>query len=200
MTRNQIDYAKLLESKRAAQAQETLTRRRDEAAMRLGIDQLAETSRHNLAGERISKGTLDETSRSNMAKERETYRANVAKETETNRSNLARESETGRHNIATELTEAARVADQVAKTVESGRHNRVMELKDMRPTVITTVTQDTSSPSKEPPQIIDLEPVSQPGGDLKPTGRTGRTGGFGNNKFRTFLKPDILGPFHTKEE
>nr|AVX53660.1 putative ORF1 [Marmot picobirnavirus] len=107
MTKNQIEYAKLLELKRSNKAQEGITSARDAesarhnvAAETISLDQLSEVRRSNQSKER-------ETARSNLARERETARANIAQETELKRSNLARETENKRSNIAS-LNEAIR--------------------------------------------------------------------------------------------
>lgn len=127
MTKNQIDYQRLLmdkehnaavraETHRANVAQETLTDRRDRVSLDLRGRELAETTRHNVTGE-------TETNRANLAREAETIRHNRAQEgigwgniqlgyanlAETTRSNQAREAETSRHNMVSEI--------------ETGRHN-----------------------------------------------------------------------------
>lgn len=51
MTKNQIEYQKLLETKRANAAVEDLTRRRDERTLALREAELSETGRHNMAYE-----------------------------------------------------------------------------------------------------------------------------------------------------
>lgn len=51
MTHNQIEYLKLKESQRANMASESLTQRRDEAAIEARVAELGETKRHNLAVE-----------------------------------------------------------------------------------------------------------------------------------------------------
>lgn len=125
MTKNQIEYAKLLESRRSNLANEDLTKARDKNAYEINLRNAAESERHNRATEAQARASLDETiranqareahevnvlaetSRSNRAREEETKRSNLAKEAETNRSNLAREKETYRSNVARE-TETAR--------------------------------------------------------------------------------------------
>lgn len=76
MTRNQIDYWKLQETKRA-----------------------------NAENEALGKATLAETNRANVAKETENYRSNTAREAETRRHDIEGErvnwatlAESGRHN------------------------------------------------------------------------------------------------------
>lgn len=127
MTKNQIEYNKMLETRRANKAQEQLTSLRDTRAYELGVQNLGElsrhnrateaqasqvlgeTSRHNLATEQAQVLQLQETQRANMAREEisrgnlaETVRSNVAREEETKRSNIARETETQRHNVESE--------------------------------------------------------------------------------------------------
>lgn len=168
MTKNQIEYAKLRETIRNNTAQEGLTRKRDEAARVLGINTLAESSRHNQAVEVLDTAKLGETKRSNLAREAETQRSNVAKETETNRANVAREVETERHQKASEAIDigrAATTAAQAAETVRSNlaresettRHNLVMESKNLQPQVITTVNPGEFH---DAPVVIDLEPAT----------------------------------------
>lgn len=69
MTKNQIEYQKLLETKRANAAAEALTRRRDEGTLALREAEISETGRHNLAYEL-------ETSTHNRNVEAETSRHN----------------------------------------------------------------------------------------------------------------------------
>lgn len=113
MTKNQIAFLELQETKRANQArevethranvaQEQLTSLRDTGTLVLRDRELAETVRSNYAREGLQSRTIAETERSNKAREAETYRSNVARETETYRSNVARERENYRHNVATE--------------------------------------------------------------------------------------------------
>lgn len=73
MTRNQIEYQKLLETKRANVANESLTHRRDEGTLALRGAELLETGRHNRAFEL-------ETSTHNRNVEAETARHNLRTE------------------------------------------------------------------------------------------------------------------------
>lgn len=116
MTRNQIEYQRLLETKRANLAQEALTSARDAVNAEVSRGTLAESKRHNVAYEA-------EVSRHNIATESETVRHNVAVE------NQAREElgikqatldETKRHNVAGEGLTAAQLE-------ESKRHNIAQE-------------------------------------------------------------------------
>lgn len=139
MTKNQIEYNRLLETKRSNQANEELTRIRDERAHSLGKATLAETSRYHSADIGVRQASLDEqirsnkvreseTVRSNLAKEAETYRSNVAKEMENYRSNVAREKETARSNRASEYNKARQLAldteirrGQLTETIRSNK-------------------------------------------------------------------------------
>lgn len=145
MTRNQIDYAKLLETQRANMEQEDITRRRDQTNRELGLraaeeteranrerelfnrDSLSESARHNLASESQAALSLHESTRHNTELER-IQAANQYLESlklaENQRANKARESETIRHNVATE-TENYRSA--IARETETHRSNLASE-------------------------------------------------------------------------
>lgn len=148
MTKNQIEYSKLIETARANAAQEELTRTRDANAMALGsrqateterhnrategytgrqleiqAGQLSESVRHNKATENTALATLQEQIRSHMVSEAETQRSNLAREGETNRSNLAREQETNRSNLARESeTKRSNVANEVIAGINAAAH------------------------------------------------------------------------------
>lgn len=117
MTKNQIDYNKLLEERRSNKQQEALTQVRDQRAHQVAMLEYGEKQRHNYATEQQAREDLaermrnldvtsaltrygaEETARHNRALEdlqgrsvQETERANRAKESEINRSNLANES------------------------------------------------------------------------------------------------------------
>lgn len=92
MTRNQIEYNKLLEQQRANRAQEEIRRSRDAADIQLGHAQLEEVGRHNVATEQLQLSSLDETSTHN----RETERISLLGQQEQQRHNIATESLTGR--------------------------------------------------------------------------------------------------------
>lgn len=150
MTKNQIEYNKLLEAQRSNIAQEMLTRRRDQNNFDLGSRTLAETNRHNLVVESQNKQSLDETSRHNKASEklgrdtlREQSRHNQAVELETNRSNVARERETSRSNRAQEKIASQRLSLdaqyrqsqlglQAAANAEQARSNAAREAETAR--------------------------------------------------------------------
>lgn len=143
MTKNQIEYNKLLETGRANRAQEALTHARDEAARQAKVIELGETSRHNQALEGIQLQTLGETRRHNQAQESigfgqlsETRRHNTAQERESQRHNLQTESATiidltekSRHNLATEQAE-------LTKQQETARHNKAVEGETMRHNIV----------------------------------------------------------------
>lgn len=148
MTRNQIEYSKLLETRRSNLSNEDLTRMRDLRSYTLGTQQLEETGRHNREQERqgrvsldetaranrvregIQQGTLDETRRSNQAQERLKDRELGIRDTqtqiqrdtlsETARANQAREALSLRQQQETERANQAREA-------ETARHDRATE-------------------------------------------------------------------------
>lgn len=170
MTRLQIEFAKLQESRRAAQKSEELksqelaeTRRSNISHESIEMGKLGESRRHNIESESVERGKLGETSRSNKARETETNRANLAKEAENYRSNLARETETYRSNTtketetsrANKAQEAIRIgeaATRAAQLAEQIRHDAVMESKDYAPRVTvggsTTTVQNHPSTAK----------------------------------------------------
>lgn len=146
MTKNQIEYNKLLEQRRTNLRNEELTASRD-----------LEAARHNLEGEGIQRQTLGETARANRAREAETYRANLAKEAlgvrqaeeteranrlreqlqsstlaETRRSNIAKESETRRSNLATEGLRSQEIDIRSREQAETARSNLARELETAR--------------------------------------------------------------------
>lgn len=147
MTKNQIEYAKLLETRRANQKQEEMTHERD-----------YESARHNLATESISRSSLDETSRSNKAREAETARNNLALESltrardaETARANLEREKENFRSNAANESiklstlqeTQRSNVAQEGLRSRELGLRSREIDLKSEELSVKRDSLQET---------------------------------------------------------
>lgn len=109
ITANQIEYAKLLETRRANQTLEALTRLRDQTTRDLGFSQLAETARANVAKEGLNRASLDETTRANMAKESQ----QLLTLSETQRANLAREGETKRANMSQEDIKRAELAEAI---------------------------------------------------------------------------------------
>lgn len=127
MTRNQIEYQRNVELKRANLASEKQTQVRDSETARANKAREAENFRTNTANEQIRQGTLAETARTNRANEQlkgyqigvtdahnaamerlqasqnaELARSNLARELETNRANVARELEQERSNRANE--------------------------------------------------------------------------------------------------
>lgn len=124
MTRNQIEYQRLVETNRANLATEKQTALRDSRSYEVASNQLGETKRHNEATEILDSNKLAETGRHNLATENEAYRSNVAREFETNRSNVAKETETYRSNLARE-SETHR--SNVAQEAEARRSHKANE-------------------------------------------------------------------------
>lgn len=145
MTRNQIDYWSLQETKRHNSSTEGESQRHNVATEQ-------ETNRHNVVGERetersnraregIDLGKLNESVRHNQATEKETNRHNVATEgidlgklQETSRHNRSTESlgyanlgETSRHNQASEAIGMSNVNLGYAQLDELSSHNRAQE-------------------------------------------------------------------------
>nr|AVX53372.1 putative ORF1 [Marmot picobirnavirus] len=107
MTKNQIDYQNMLESKRANQEREKETHRANVAKETQDKATLEESRRHSQATEGIAQSELAESMRRNRAQEEITSRYNEAKISH-DTSALA---ESMRHNKATE-TEAAATREQ----------------------------------------------------------------------------------------
>lgn len=160
MTRNQIEYVKLLETKRSNLANEALIGRRDEAGIAQRAVELREQGRHNRAQEALTSrdldlksGSLDETIRHNTMTESltrsqlsEQGRHNRAQEVETTKHNRNTESlqridlrEKGRHNLVTE-TETSTHNRNVEE--ENKRHNIVGELSDASRIALDTITRE----------------------------------------------------------
>lgn len=163
MTKNQIEYAKLREAMRSNLAGEDLTRKRDLAARELGINTLAESTRHNQAVELLDSGKLNETVRSNLAKESETKRSNLARELETERHQKAAEAIDIGKTTATTASRAAELLElhrsNLARETETARHNLAMELKDTSPRTTVTVTPapiTVNAPTQVSPQPVQL--------------------------------------------
>lgn len=156
MTRNQIEFNKLLETNRSNLANEEIQRTRAATDRELGFANLSESQRHNMASERMQVLSLDETSRHNLATEsnaravlEEQHRSNVqhelltaqqqaeqrrhnqAVEYETARSNVSREQEQMRSNRANEReAERAHRASETLRSAEvneSIRNHRALE-------------------------------------------------------------------------
>lgn len=149
MTKNQIEYAKLLETRRSNVVNESLT------AQRNALTQSAndETKRANVAKEGLTAKQIAEAERSARAKEAETSRHNIVTEgiqqqdaftrlqqaREQARANLASESlrreaqsETARSNLVNEALGARRQVEversNLATESETKRHNEATEL------------------------------------------------------------------------
>lgn len=120
MTKNQIEYQKLLELKRSNRAGEEETHRSNVAQEELTRSR--DTISLDLRGRE-----LGETQRANLAREAENYRSNVAREAENTRSNLAREAETQRHNYASEKADTARINLGYSQLAETRRSNKAQE-------------------------------------------------------------------------
>lgn len=117
MTRNQIEYFKLLETRRNNRAVEALTRARDLANYRLGSGTLAENTRHNKAAESQQYAVLGEQQRHNRAQEAQT---------------TASLDETSRHNKALETVSALDAATRRLGLREDSRHNVAVETEQAR--------------------------------------------------------------------
>lgn len=136
MTKNQIEYQKLLETRRANRAGEIITQARDMAARDAKIVELSEASRHNKALEGLQGRSLDETARHNLAGER----VQQGQLSESIRHNKAGEqlgsdtlSETTRHNLGVEGYNTGRLVAEAGRLAEQVRHDLAMEKKDFRP-------------------------------------------------------------------
>lgn len=113
MTKNQIAFLELQETKRANQAREAETYRSNKAQESL-------TAYRDTNAVQMRDREIAEIMRSNLAREAETQRSNIAREAESYRSNVAREVETQRHNKASEgadLIKARASAQQAAASI-----------------------------------------------------------------------------------
>lgn len=156
MTKNQIEYAKHLETRRANRENEALTRERDLRAHSIALRGAAETERANRAKEVQAVRSLDEQVRSNLAKEG---------------TESKRVSEIERGNKATEAIKigeaAVRAAQQIenvrsnlADEAERKRHNLAMEVKPMQPISTTNVTTTAPAQPLQPITITVAPDVS----------------------------------------
>lgn len=109
MTKNQIAFLELQETKRANQAREAETFRSNRAQEML-------TGFRDRSSIQQRDREIAESVRANLAREAETSRSNVARESETYRSNYARETETQRHNIASERVDAIKASAAIAQS------------------------------------------------------------------------------------
>nr|AVX53344.1 putative ORF1 [Marmot picobirnavirus] len=107
MTRNQIAYQELQETRRANAAREAETMRRNSADIAHQQSSLSEAARHNVAGERQASATLSESVRHNIADER--LRSGTLAETTLHNRNVERE--TVRANVATEKQRLQQLAE-----------------------------------------------------------------------------------------
>lgn len=160
MTRNQIEYVKLLETKRSNLRNEELTSARDTAAREAKLVELKEAARHNLATESLTgrdldirQASLDETARHNTVTERQTYAAQEEQRrhnTATERATLIDLNERQRHNVVTEAETAQHNRTTEAETSthnrnvenEAHRHNLVGEVTDAGRLTLDTVTRE----------------------------------------------------------
>lgn len=156
MTKNQIEYEKLLETQRNNRVAAELTRIRDQAAIKNAALSLDETARHNLAFEREQTRHARQTEAQERANLAEKQRASKVQEgltmrrdQETARHQLAGEEqakrdldERKRHAIVTEvetsIVDAANQLINEQRNLETKRHNLVMESKNLRPQVTVT--------------------------------------------------------------
>lgn len=120
MTKNQIEYQKLQESKRANRAQEAETKRAN--LMNEELIRSRDTATLDLRGRE-----LQETQRSNQAREAESFRSNLARESENYRHNVAQERETSKHNRAQEELGYANISLGYSNLVETRRSNQANE-------------------------------------------------------------------------
>lgn len=109
MTRNQIEYIKVLENRRQANQAHAETVRSNLANETISLDTLEENRRRNQASEALQLRDLIERERANRASEAETARAHRASENEISRANSAREMETWRHNRESERLSQAQI-------------------------------------------------------------------------------------------
>lgn len=109
MTRNQIEYWNVQESKRHNVTTEGETQRHNVATE-------YETGRHNRVSESIDLGNLNES-----------IRHNKTTETETNRHNLATENETYRHNVRTEGQTDMSLNLDAGRLAETSRANSIRQ-------------------------------------------------------------------------
>lgn len=152
MTKNQIEYAKLLETRRANARQEELTDARDRAAREARVVELGETARHNVATERHNEAVLGETRRSNVAREAiETAKNEESKRhnLEAERINLYSAQESARHNRQTESTESRKVDLGYAQLSEQARHNVAQESETQRSNISREVETNRSNVARE---------------------------------------------------
>lgn len=161
MTKNQIEYAKHLESRRANQAQEALTSTRDRRTYEVASRSAAEAERANRAREAQLLLSLDETVRANKAREG----TEAKRVSEIERGNKATEAIRIGEAAVDALRQAEQVRSNLAQEAETALHHRAMEAKPMQP--ITTVT-NTSQPAATPLAPISVDVVVQPQSVISP--------------------------------
>lgn len=120
MTRNQIEYMKAVEQRRAARVNEELTLRRDTHTATARYMELGETNRHNLATEDVA--AQDARSRSTQAKAAMSTAASKAAEVQ----------EKIVHDRATESAEQQKIGVTQAQLNEAIRHNIELETEQRR--------------------------------------------------------------------
>lgn len=130
MTTNQIEYAKLLETRRNNIATLEETSKHNRATENFSLSSLQETVTHNRNTESLGSQTLNETVRHNKAGES----INLANLQETTRHNIATEQyslsnlqETAKHNRETENQGRIGLSLRGAELQESQRSNRANE-------------------------------------------------------------------------
>lgn len=130
MTKNQIEYAKLWETRRANQRAELLKEREQELTRAIEAHKLQETRRSNLAREGLTAAATAETIRSNQA--REGYNLlNLGEITRHNQSvegyNAQQLAETVRANKAREGLQVQQLNLDTSRLEETRRHNVTSE-------------------------------------------------------------------------
>lgn len=149
MTKNQIEYAKLQEQRRANRSNEQLTALRDERAHAIASRTATEVERKNREAERQNEVKLGEEFRSNVARETETKRANLAREQEQHRSALAVESEAARKNRADEAIRQFQADEikrhNIAQETETTRSNQERESETHRANLAREIETNRSN-------------------------------------------------------
>lgn len=158
MTKNQIEYLKLLESQRANRAQEALIDRRDRASAELGRAQLTETAKHNRATEQQSFAVLGETHRANLAQEAwhiqtlgEQQRSNLRNE----QLKAEQQAEVVRANKRRELTDLGSLRLSLYGFSEQQKHNRATETETRRSNIARE--QETARANRASEQIQQMK-------------------------------------------
>lgn len=144
MTKNQIEYLKVLESQRANRATEELTASRDKTNRELGLGTLAENTRHNQATEAQQYAVLGESKRHNLASEA----LGQATLSEQQRHSMATEQEQHRSNVAHEGLTAQQINLGQSQLAETKRHNKVGEATSIADTAVksaATVSKEVRS-------------------------------------------------------